>query len=118
MGTTWDIKSGATTITTGGNYPESKHYTSYICLNEGSYNFTIYDRYQDGMCCNEGDGGYNITVGSTVIKQGGQFGKEESTDFNIRARKNEDQTSSNPSDSPTASSNSPSAMKVPIPSPA
>ena len=69
----------------------------YSCLNQGMYNFTIYDDYGDGMCCEwpNPQGGYgNYTLiylgprgGSednpTVIASGAKFNASESTTFSI-----------------------------------
>merc|ERR1712029_602911 len=40
--------------------------------------FTISDSHGDGMCCNSGQGGYKLTLGGEVVKEGGEFGESES----------------------------------------
>jgi len=54
---------------------------SYCLPKEGRYTFTIIDTYGDGMCCDKGDGSYNLTVDGEIIKNGGNFGRSERTDF-------------------------------------
>ena len=53
-----------------------------ICLQEGEYEFTIYD-YDAGICCNYGEGHYNVTSNGTAIVEGGEFEDSESTTFSI-----------------------------------
>ena len=69
----------------------------YSCLNQGMYNFTIYDDYGDGICCEwpNPQGGYgNYTLiylgprggdedNPTVIASGAKFNASESTTFSI-----------------------------------
>lgn len=56
-------------------------YTKSICLEEGDYEFTIFD--SDGICCNYGDGGYNITSDGALIVEGGEFEISVRTTFSI-----------------------------------
>jgi len=59
-------------------------HTESMCLEEGDYQFTIYDSAGDGMCCGpEGDGYYNVTSYGAVIAQGDAFGSNETTPFQI-----------------------------------
>merc|ERR1712207_57943 len=62
----------------GGLYSSSKSFDEVTCLDNGRYIFTISDSHGDGMCCNSGQGGYKITLGGEVVKEGGQFGESES----------------------------------------
>ncbi|MCX7551537.1 M43 family zinc metalloprotease [Xanthomarina sp. F2636L] len=46
----------------------------------GCYTFTINDSYGDGMCCNYGNGSYELrTADDTLIFSGGQYGSSEDT---------------------------------------
>jgi len=54
-----------------------------LCLPAGSYEFIISDVYQDGMCCDWGEGSYTVTSGQNVIADGGAFGASESTPFTL-----------------------------------
>lgn len=61
-------------------YASNDVYTYKVCLsNLVSYNFTIFDAYGDGMCCDDGIGNYSITLDGIVKKQGGDFESQEST---------------------------------------
>ena len=53
-----------------------------LCPGE-EYTFTILDSYGDGMCCQYGEGSYELTVEGEVIKTGGSFGGSEATDFTV-----------------------------------
>ena len=54
-----------------------------ICIGTSQcMNFTIFDAYGDGICCNYGIGSYTVTLNGTVVASGGQFGHSETTYFN------------------------------------
>ena len=90
-----------------------RSYTESLCLEDGQYRFTIYDKAGDGLCCGPGeDGYYNVTLYSHVIAQGGEFGSNETRLFTIPLR------TSFPSQSPSASTfPTASPTKSPTPSP-
>jgi hypothetical protein len=82
--TTWDVKnSQGFAIATGGPYSISNHIIQdTITLPQADcYTFTIYDAGGNGICCTNGIGVYEISSGSTIIKQGGQFGFSEPSEF-------------------------------------
>ena len=67
-----------------------------VCLNRGLYNFTIWDDYGDGLCCEWGVGNYtlvyqggieeeeeDVEVEEQVIVSGAVFKASESTTFSI-----------------------------------
>lgn len=54
----------------------------YVCLGEGAYQFMIYDSNGDGICCEYGNGNYNVTSNGNLIVQGGEFGVEK-TSFSL-----------------------------------
>ena len=61
---------------------DATSHTETICLTEGDYYFSIYDYY--GLCCDEGEGHYNVTtLDGKVIAEGGEFSWEEATRFSI-----------------------------------
>ena len=47
------------------------------CLPKGKYEFTITDTFDDGICCNYGQGGYEILVDGVSVHTGDQFGTLE-----------------------------------------
>ncbi len=85
--TSWDIQDGnGTIIFSGGNYgnqPSGSTIEENICLQEECYTFNIYDSGGNGMCCDVGDGSYQLTESSSgnIIASGGTFINSESTNF-------------------------------------
>jgi len=62
----------------------ARSYTESMCLPAGEYEFTIYDAAGDGICCDWGDGHYNVTTSNgTLIAHGGAFESEETTRFSL-----------------------------------
>jgi hypothetical protein len=62
--------------------------TAYIFdwdLAPGSYSFTIFDSFGDGICCGFGNGDYSLDTPSGTIPSpsGGAFGSSETIDFSI-----------------------------------
>ncbi|GFH59482.1 hypothetical protein CTEN210_15958 [Chaetoceros tenuissimus] len=77
--TSWDIRDyAANVIASGGSTGVSN-----ILLPDGYYTFSIYDSYGDGICCTHGNGSYTFQIGSAIVKTGGEFGSQESTQFGI-----------------------------------
>ena len=59
-------------------------YSESICLEEGEYLFRIFDDWPgDGICCDHGEGSYNVTVDGTLIVEGGEFPWYEETVFSL-----------------------------------
>jgi hypothetical protein len=51
------------------------------CLPSGKYEFTINDKFGDGICCRFGNGGYAILVNGITYHTGGSFGSFETKTF-------------------------------------
>lgn len=91
--TSWTLKNSAgTTLYQGGGYPDaSPNMPALITQNwtlasNDCYTFTVLDEYEDGFCCDYGNGYYRIeTPAGAVIATGGQFGASESKAFRINA---------------------------------
>ena len=83
--TTWDISQNGAVVTRSPPYTNGlTEIEEELCLPQGDYVFTIYDVYQDGMCCKWGEGSYSVTTTNlAVIKEGGEFGPSESTSFSL-----------------------------------
>ncbi len=84
--TSWDIRDAQNRIwMSGGPYlTQSASSTLLIdvCLPFGCYTLNMYDKYNDGMCCNYGNGSYRLTDATgNVLAQGAQFGSFESKPF-------------------------------------
>ena len=59
----WDIRDNfGTIILSGNNYTNlyNNTITEILCLENGCYDFTIYDAAGNGMCCSQGNGSYNL----------------------------------------------------------
>lgn len=82
--TSWDIKDSSGTVLYSAAYTASQVDASHkFCLPNGTYTFTIYDVYSDGICCTYGNGSYKLTNNGNVIKEGGSFGASEATEFTL-----------------------------------
>ncbi len=83
--TTWEIvdDSGAIIASGGpyGSFPTGSTVTSNVCLNEGCYDFTIFDSYGDGICCGYGFGSYSVYDANNTYASGGNFDFSETTNF-------------------------------------
>lgn len=75
--TKWVLKRDKQVVQkrTYNTYAEA--FTSYeesFCIPlTGKFNFRIEDRYGDGLCCNKGNGSYEISVDRDVKRKGGNF---------------------------------------------
>ena len=85
--TSWDLKdSNGTVIESGNNYGNNQTTVLSWCLTNGCYDFTIYDSYGDGICCQYGNGSYEIKdANGTILANGGQFGSSETKNFCLGA---------------------------------
>lgn len=85
--TSWDLQDGSgNVLASGGTYgsqPDGSTVIETMCVADGCYDFTIYDSYGDGICCNYGIGSYELVedATSTVLASGGEFGSSETTNF-------------------------------------
>ncbi|MEM7575244.1 MAG: HYR domain-containing protein, partial [Bacteroidota bacterium] len=73
-------------VASGGSYSSAgSSVTESFVLPPGSYEFTIFDSFGDGICCFFGGGTYNIIVDgeTTVSPSGGQYGSFETIAFEI-----------------------------------
>lgn len=75
--TSWDIVNDCTGETLFSGTSEGID----VCIDPGSFTFTIRDRYSDGICCEYGNGSYSLFYNNNIIKSGGSFGASESTTF-------------------------------------
>jgi len=85
--TSWEITSQAdgSVVASGGTYgsePDGSTLNVNIFLEDGCYTFTIFDAFGDGICCNYGNGFYDLSC-VLSLASGAEFGGEESTDFCI-----------------------------------
>lgn len=84
--TSWSLKnSSGTSIASDGpfdNKLSGQTLTETFCLPEGCYVFEILDAYGDGICCNYGNGSFNLVddQGNTIAS-GGNFGAGKRVEF-------------------------------------
>jgi hypothetical protein len=77
--TSWLIRSGATTLASGGPYTNAAANGAYpqtpitICLPDGCYELVVNDSYGDGLCCAYGNGAFTLTGASGTLATGGTF---------------------------------------------
>ena len=81
--TAWTLSSGGTLVDSGDGYSSNQQYSASFCLTDGDYRFTITDSYGDGMCCDYGNGQYELSLNGTVIANGGEFTSSDITDFSL-----------------------------------
>lgn len=89
--TTWNLKNSSGTILySGGPYIDKTPIPALITqnwtlANNDCYVFTINDIGGDGICCDFGDGYYDIKSadGNTIIVSGSKFATAETTAFSI-----------------------------------
>ena len=82
--TSWELKdSSGNTLYSGSGYASNSSYAETFCLVDGSYDFTIFDTYGDGICCAYGEGSYSLTSGGNTLGSGGAFGASETVSFTI-----------------------------------
>jgi endonuclease I len=82
--TSWTITdSNNTEQASGNNYSNSTSYSENICLLDGDYTFTINDSYGDGICCEYGNGSYEISLANISLVSGATFTQTESKTFTL-----------------------------------
>jgi hypothetical protein len=82
--TTWEIRNSLNVVVaTGGPYPEANklYQQTYTMPQPDCYSFIITDTGGNGICCSNGNGGYEVSSNGSLIKQGGSFGYSESCEF-------------------------------------
>jgi hypothetical protein len=101
----WDLQDPSNRIVaTGYDYApsmSSSYHNETICIDDGRYIFTIHDSASDGMCCGYGIGHYTVLLDEVIVKNGGEFGRTETTNVGEEA-------STSPSTAPSTSTYSPS----------
>ncbi len=87
--TFWDMKDATGKVwASGGPYVNASVHSSIeleICLPYGCYSLNMYDAYNDGMCCNYGQGSYRLLNSSgAVLASGSQFGNFKANPFCVQ----------------------------------
>ncbi len=78
----WNLKNSAGIVLHSDNNINTNPYNFTACLADADcYTFTIFDSANDGICCNYGNGSYEISFDGTLLHQGGEYTNNESTEF-------------------------------------
>ena len=86
METKWRMYNAANVVVAkGGPYlkeQSGRTMTDTLCLPEGCYRFKIEDSHEDGLCCNYGQGSYQVkNAQNQVLAEGAEFAAAEETSF-------------------------------------
>jgi hypothetical protein len=82
--TSFDLVDGSGNVAWSGGISAGLNQLS-ACVAPGSYTFTMYDSFGDGMCCSFGTGSYTLSGPDGELASGGDFGASESTSFSLDA---------------------------------
>ncbi len=89
--TTWTLTTaGGTTVASGGPYSNGQNGTvipTSFCLAEGCYNITVNDSYDDGICCDYGQGSFQVVgpTGNVLATNNGVFTASATENFCVSA---------------------------------
>ena len=86
--TSWEFREIGGAVLYSDSYNQSDDNTTFIetfgVVPDNCYEFEIFDSFGDGICCEFGDGFYNLSSDSgDVIFDGGEFGGSEITEISI-----------------------------------
>jgi len=90
--TTWTlVDASGTTVISGGPYnSNATTYAAEACLADGCYTLSVFDSYGDGLCCQYGEGSYELAGSDgTIYASGANFQDSDVTDFCIESAANE-----------------------------
>lgn len=84
--TRWEIRSSAgAPLLSGGPYAGHTPHSivqENLCLPYGCFEFVIYDGYNDGLCCQNGQGYYELrNAAGQILASGAQFAGQENRAF-------------------------------------
>jgi hypothetical protein len=91
--TEWELTNVPETRTlTGGSYDQANtDYTKNVCIPNDIYVFMMKDKYGDGLCCENGQGSYSVSIdGVKVVASGGEFRQIESSTLTKECKTGED----------------------------
>lgn len=84
--TSWEIRTQGqlgTVVASGDGYDQTNSLLIVpVCLPEGCYTFTLFDEFGDGLCCEWGQGFFELlSPQGNVIAEGAEFTDEASVNF-------------------------------------
>mmetsp|Transcript_25138 Transcript_25138/g.52562 ORF Transcript_25138/g.52562 Transcript_25138/m.52562 type:complete len:1211 (-) Transcript_25138:78-3710(-) len=80
MDTSWELfdRNYNTVVATKSNFASNQTLSFTECLDmRRCYDFVIKDAWDDGICCQQGKGSYNVSVDGRHVSSGGEFGSSE-----------------------------------------
>jgi hypothetical protein len=78
--TTWDLQNENGVVIAQGSGYTGGIVSTDVCVATGCYEFTIYDEYGDGLCCDWGNGSYSVISSSgETLAEGATFADLETT---------------------------------------
>jgi len=84
--TRWEVlNSQSTVLYSGSDYSSDQSVSELFCLSDGTYTFTIYDSFGDGLCCRYGQGSYAIVSQGKTLLSGGEFADRKTHTFSLGA---------------------------------
>ncbi|UJH66977.1 BspA family leucine-rich repeat surface protein [Allomuricauda sp. SCSIO 65647] len=87
--TSWELKDQNGTIVDSATYTATESNTTindtFTGLANGTYTFTMFDTFGDGICCTAGNGSFVVSKNGIEIFRGGRFIAEQSFQFCIDA---------------------------------
>ena len=84
--TSWSLteNGSGTTVMSGSDYSSNAIYPENTCITRGlDYTFEIKDSHRDGICCEQGQGSYKVTVDGEEVSSGGDFEETEASTFSV-----------------------------------
>ena len=83
--TSWKLFDSANTelISRSGFTKENTFFREIFCLEPKTYQFVIYDSFNDGICCRYGDGEFNVFIDGSLVNSGGQFQQNSTFSFEV-----------------------------------
>jgi hypothetical protein len=78
--TSWDLQNENGVVIAQGSGFTGGIVSTDVCVATGCYEFTIYDEYGDGLCCDWGNGSYSVISSSgETLAEGATFADLETT---------------------------------------
>tara|TARA_B100000315_G_scaffold223352_1_gene228071 strand:+ start:6833 stop:10429 length:3597 start_codon:yes stop_codon:yes gene_type:complete len=85
--TTWElVDENGQILGSDGPFDSATLYTWEFELDAGTYTWTIYDEWGDGICCDWGIGYYNLYLDDDMIATGAEFDASENVTFTAGGR--------------------------------
>lgn len=78
--TTWELveRNSATLVASGGPYDDNTLYEITVAVDSTlCYDWTIFDTYGDGICCQAGQGYFEVYYDAELVCSGGDFVNED-----------------------------------------